>query len=94
MSTFGDLSKPQRAILQELLQQSAVSIDTAHTCRSVRRISPFFRLLQLGLISYQASMSSWVGVSAWLTPQGLRLVQSVRANASTSRYSRFRGVGA
>ncbi|MEA9828711.1 hypothetical protein VDG09_13775 [Xanthomonas campestris pv. raphani] len=90
MSTYGDLSKPQRAILQELLQECAVSIETALTSRSTRRLAPFFRLRQLGLISYQASAWSYVGISAWLTADGLRLVQSVRANAATSRYRRFR----
>lgn len=92
MSIYGNLSKPQRQLLFRLLQQTAVSIDTAVKA-GVWRVAPCVRLRELGLIEFQRSMV-WGPCTgrcyAWLTADGLRLVQSVRANADTSRYRRFR----
>jgi hypothetical protein len=89
VSTYGDLSKPQREILRNLLEHSAVSIDTAVSCRA-RQSRPYARLADLGLIEYQRSFWEWYKPAAWLTPAGLRLAHQVRRNAATPRYSRFR----
>ncbi|MCS4233096.1 hypothetical protein [Stenotrophomonas sp. BIGb0135] len=87
MSIYGDLSKPQRSILRQLLQESAVSIDTAHRC-SNRRVEPYWGLRSAGLICV-TSYSIWHRSYAYLTPEGLALVRQVAANASSARYSRF-----
>lgn len=92
MSTYGDLSKPQREILLHLVDQSAVSIDTAVSTAAPARHEPYVRLADLGLIEFQRTIWRWQKPTAWLTPSGLSLAHQVRRNAATPRYSRFRRI--
>ncbi|WJI17471.1 hypothetical protein MWN52_09615 [Pseudoxanthomonas winnipegensis] len=93
MSIYGDLSRPQRAILDEMLQESAVSADTAVVCLRWARADPYLRLEGLGLVCVAWSRDRWgrpVPLRVWGTEAGLAEVRRVRRNAATSRYARFR----
>lgn len=72
MSVYGNLSKPQRRLLDQLLQEGAVSPDKARCTRS-RAVD---RLLRLGFV--QASRGYYYGEAyAHLTPAGLDLLRGL-----------------
>lgn len=64
MSIYGDLSKPQRSVLRQLLQVSAVSIETAHRC-SNRRVEPYWRCDLPGLSASPASACGTARTPTW-----------------------------